>query len=492
MVNNKLILALQNPKFFKHPVNYFKVIETHVSWILLTGNYAYKIKKPVHYPFVDFSTLQKRKFFYKEELRLNKKLAPSLYLTLMKIENKGKIIEYAIKMKEFRQEALLSALAFQKKLTAFQIEALAKTIALFHQNTPVAKPHSLFANESIIQKNMADNFKHIQQSHIKQPTLLKKLDLIQKWSKATFQKNRSLFKKRKKGAFIRECHGDLHLGNIVLIQNKTVLFDSIEFDPFLRFIDVMNDIAFLTMDLKYNHLDAFSFLLLNNYLAVTGDYGGLALLKFYEIYRAMVRAKIALLNQDNQSLSKFKNYLLLCEKIIHCPKPRLIITHGVSGSGKTAFSKQLAAQLGAIHIRSDMERKRDYGQLNKKELYSKIISEKVYQKLLNLSQDILKSGYSVIVDATFLYEPARRLFEKKAAELNVPFFILDFAFMPKQLKRRVLSRTIQGGSDSEATPDVLEKQLKSYTPLNKKENKYRISINTFKKMNYKQIIKKLS
>lgn len=323
---NPLIQALQDPSLYDHPISQFEIIETHLSLVILTGTFAYKIKKPVYFPFVDFSTLEKRLFYCQEELRLNQKLAPSLYQEVLPISGSfdhphiglhpsKPTIEYAIKMAQFDTEQVLARLLKQGHLTVSHLNKLAEQISLFHQEAAKSELFSPYGEPHTIQTAMLDNFSECL------PLLnAKKLDALntpllelQAWSKNQFKILEPLFLARKQAGFIRECHGDLHLENMVLFNNQLIIFDCIEFNNTLHWIDTMNDIAFLTMDLHAKQAPKKAWYFLNRYLALTEDFEGMALLPFYQVYRAMVRAKVALLSPSPNPLALFSHYLNLAQ-----------------------------------------------------------------------------------------------------------------------------------------------------------------------------------
>lgn len=486
--NGSIIQALKNPKLYPDPITRFEVIETHLSWVLLTGPYAYKIKKPVDLKFADFSTLEKRRFYCLEEFRLNQRLAPSLYLEVLAIQDLNAelcltrwddenltsslktpvIIDYAIKMKQFDQNQLLSNLAEKKALTHTVLQKIANLLANFHKTAPLAPASSPFGENPAIEEPMLDNFRDcralLTQSDIPAGILL---DFLEKESKAKWAKLQALFKKRKTEGFIRECHGDCHLGNMVLIDNEPLIFDCIEFNEAFRFIDTINEVAFLTMDLELRSSVEDAFIFLNAYLEKTGDYEGLALLRFYQIYRAMIRAKVTLLSKKSNGYEEFIKYLELAKSFLQKPRPQLIITYGVSGSGKTWASTQIASKIPAIHIRSDIERKRM--NLPETERYSAQAHQKVYQHLYDISEQILKAGYSLIVDATFLEFQERQQFKNLAKKLKIPFLILQCEAPFNILKENVQKRLTEKQNASEATLAVLENQLKTQEPLREDE-----------------------
>ena len=504
MMHNKtpvLIKALQNPELFPHKVEYFKIIETHISWVLLTGHYAYKIKKTLNLGFLDFSSLEKRRHYCYEELRLNSRLAKGLYLNVvtisgteeqLKIDGSGAVIEYAVKMKQFEYDKTFDQLLSQNQLTSEQIRQIASIIAAFHDRIKSATADTEFGSASTVLYPVRENFRQIQQlGGIEKPKCLEQLEL---WSEQQHTELLSIFKQRKQTAFIRECHGDLHLGNIALIDGQTVPFDGIEFNPSLYWIDVISEIAFLVMDLQSKQRHDLAFQFLNEYLQHSGDYAGLKLLRFYLVYRAIVMAKVSAIRASQRAsakehqldINKYHDYLQLASSYTKVFTPVMIIMHGVSGSGKSWLSEQIINRYQAIRIRSDVERKRLHGLSQQQKshsginsgLYSQKCSDMTYQHLLQLAVETLKAGYHVIVDATFLQQQQRKLFSQQAELLQIPFVIINTQADKKTLLKRIKERTKQQDNVSEADQTVLQNQLDNIQALSDEERKYTIAIDT--------------
>jgi aminoglycoside phosphotransferase family enzyme/predicted kinase len=487
-----LIRALLDPSVYDHPTWSICCRETHISWIILTGLYAYKLKKPVDLGFLDFSTLDKRRFYCQEELRLNRRLAPQLYLEVVAItgtptspslKGEGPILEYAVKMRQFRQEDLLAERAARGELEEAHLSSLAELIARFHQSAAQARPQDPYGDPDLIHAAARQNFAQIERD-------LTVLNALQAWSESEFEKRREDMAERKRQGYIRECHGDLHLGNIVLWQGQPLPFDCIEFNPALRWIDLCSEIAFTVMDLCARGFKALGFGFLNDYLSLTGDYASVKLFSYYLVYRAMVRAKIAHLSwrqhPELPSLEDFERYLKLAGDFSR-PRPVfLCITHGFSGSGKSFISRRLAAQLGALHLRSDVERKRLAGLAavapSKSSLgggiYRQDFTQRTYQKLLENAYTILTSGYPAIVDATFLTQAWRLKFKDLAQSLKLPFLILNFSAPEEVLRQRILKRRQERRDPSEADLKVLEYQLCHHEPLDSSEQALTLTLDT--------------
>lgn len=503
MSTNTLIQNLLKPTVFPHPVDYCKVIETHISWVIITGNYAYKIKKPVDFKFLDFSTLEKRHFYCTEEIRLNKLLAPDLYLGLVKItgspekpqlDGDGPVLEYAIKMQEFGQEKLFTELLARQEITPLLIDQLARLIVEFHQHTPVAASDSPYGTPEHVQAPMLQNFDQIL------PLLTdaqerEQLMRLRQWAEQQYKKHYELLQQRKAKGFIRDCHGDLHFGNIILYNQQPMLFDRIEFNNDFRWTDVMADVAFLAMDLEEHQQKNYANRMINTYLTYSGDYAGLALLPYYIAYRAMVRAKVTLFGLGQPGLSsaaiqaikqKYQDFVAIAENCMQSARPTLFIMHGLAGSGKSSVARVIVEQCDAIQLSSDVERKRLFGlslytktnaELNKG-IYEPAVSQKVYDHLLLVARTIIHAGYTVIVDATFIKKVQRDLFRDLAAELQVPFTILNCQAPRAQLEQWILKRQNEGDDFSEADIKVLAMQEANAEKLTQEEQTYTINVNT--------------
>ncbi len=474
-----LIKALSNLKAYQHEVRLIKVIETHISWVILTGSYAYKIKKPVNFGFLDFSTLEQRRFFCLEELRLNQRLAADLYLAVVPItgtlddaemDGVGNILDYAVKMRQFPTGLTLSEKAASKQLSAIEIDQLSEILASFHQHIAIANPSSNYGCSADINYWFMENFGPINEL-LTDIQLQQQLQAIQNWGQQEWLVKAEIMALRKQQGYVRECHGDLHLSNMTLINDKVTLFDCLEFNPLLRWIDVINEIAFVLVDLLHKQEQALAFRLLNGYLQLTGDYSGVVLLRYYLVYRALVSAKIALLRQKQQSTDnlpsstclKYQEFMNLAEHYTQSSRVKLIISHGYSGSGKSTLMAELSENIAAIHLRGDIERKRLFGYTAEQDsqstlnhgLYSEDASQKTYDYLAEFAKAILNAGFSVIVDATFLELKHRQRFKELAIECNSDFIIIDVQACYETLCERIKHRQ---GDASEATLEVLDYQ----------------------------------
>ncbi len=494
------ISSLLHPDAYDHPVENIQLIETHISWVILTGPFAYKIKKPVNLGFLDFSTLEKRQFYCNEELRLNARFAPAIYLDVVPINGSeeqavfsgsDKVIDYAVKMVQFPQQTQLDRMLAAGRLEAKQIDALADMVAEFHQHTDVASKNAGYGKPEKVFKPVTENFLLLQQL-VTDDQAITRLTTLQSWSQSAFDTLKPVIEQRRLDGFIRECHGDLHLRNLVFINEKPVAFDCIEFDPELRWIDTISDVAFLMMDLQDRHQADFAQRFLNHYLERTGDYAALQILRFYLVYHAMVRAKVDAIRASQTGIDvaaqkeaqrASHSYLELAQTYLQKSKPMLIITCGMSASGKTTITQPLVEKLAAIRIRSDVERKRLFNLASDNDssaainagIYSAEATHQTYHHLADLAELVLNAAYPVIIDAACLKYQQRELFRHLAVNNNVPFVILEFTARPDTLRQRITTRT-KGASDADQT--ILEHQLLSWQPLHRDEQSNVITIDT--------------
>jgi len=499
----RLVEALTSADAYRHPTRAIHVVETHCAWVLLTGDFAYKIKKPVDFGFLNYSTLEKRRFYCEEEVRLNRRFAPAIYLDVVAIAGQpdrpqmagsGSALEYAVRMRQFADDRLLSQLAERKQLDASHIDQLVDQVVDFHQSTQRASPDAPYGEPQQIHHWVSENFQHIRPS-LKTAGRIGQLDGIQQGVEAERNRIEVLLTRRKQDGYIRECHGDLHLGNITLIEGKVTLFDCIEFNPELRWIDVFSDVAFLVMDLDDRHYRNYAFHFLNAYLHRSGDYQGLGVLRYYMVYRALVRAKVAMLRRQQAARdsalfgtadAEYSQYIQLAASYLAPGQAALLITCGLSGSGKSTVARQLCEASGMIQIRSDIERKRLSG-LDARDksrsglhegLYSDSQTEKTYRRLAELATGVLQSGYPVIVDATFLQRQYRDVFRSLAEKHKVPFTIVQCVATDKELEQRIQARALEGGDPSEATLNVLNAQRKNQQPPDSDEKSHVIRLDS--------------
>lgn len=490
-----LLRALQEANAYPHSVHGIEHVETHISDVFLTGSYAYKLKKPLSLGFLDFSTLERRRHCCEEELRLNRRLAPDLYLAVVpivagasgpRIGGDGPVLDYAVQMRQFDQDGLLERLAARGALTASMIDDGADRIAEFHARLRPAPAESGYGSPAQIIGPTLQNFEQL--APLVGDDERAVLGQLRQWSDAQHGELADRFEARRRDGCVRECHGDLHLGNMVLIEGRVRIFDCIEFNPHLRWIDVISEAAFVAMDLIQRGFAGLAFRFVNRYLEQTGDYAGVRLLRYYMVYRALVRAKVAAMRAAHSNdvsaqvaaQDKCRARLDLARRLAAAPPPMLLIMHGLSGSGKTVLSQIALEALGAIRVRSDVERKRLHGLAASETtgagvgegIYTPSAGAATYDRLAALAGQILEAGFPVLVDAAFLQRARRVQFLALAQQHNVPFVVLDVTASEQTLRRRIAQRAAAAADASEANAAVLERQLASQEPLSDEERRW--------------------
>ncbi len=486
-----LITALLDPRRYPHFADRVECIETHASWLLLAGDFAYKIKKAITLPFLDYGTLARRETFCRAELVLNRRLAPGLYLEVVPIGGTPEqprfgalpVIEWAVCMRRFDESGRLDRVAARGELKPAHLSQLATTLCAFQKAAAAAAPGTRFGAPGQVLAAAQENFVELRQ-------LLPQSDQAQveqlaRWTQEEFALRTVDFAARKAGGCVREGHGDLHLGNLVLIDNRVTPFDCIEFNEDFRWNDPASEIAFVWIDLLDHCQPGLAAWFLNAWLETSGDFQALVVLRFYAAYRALVRAKVAALRARQEDAAQglvevdsARTYVQLAWRIAIPPAPTLVITCGLSGSGKTTASSarllNSTATGSVIRLRSDVERKRLFGLESQESsssmldsgIYTTEATTRTYARLKILARELLAAGWPVIVDAAFLQREERAAFRALAAELGISFGILTTEAPIEELRRRLMARS---GDASEATVAVLEKQLTWFEPLDEDE-----------------------
>ncbi len=494
ITTESLIQELCLPRAYPHAtVGGIEVHETHISIVFLAGDYAYKIKKPVKSDFLDYSTLGLRRSHCEKEVQLDSRFADDLYLGVvpigwedgrLRIEAETEPVEYAVKMRRFPRGALLSERIAAGTVTTVDVHQLAETVASFHRQAAICDSEFAAGWPGYLIENFKQVIDGIQ-SHVDLETG-STLRVLRHWVDEYLKEHLQSLELRVAAGFVRECHGDLHLQNVVQWGERLVPFDGIEFSERLRWIDVLCDAAFLPMDFAYHeHLD-FARSFINKYLEQTGDYSSLAVLRLFLVYRALVRALVATMRSEQNhcmaserasAKSDARKHIELAYRFTLKEEPRLWITHGLSGSGKTTQSERIVQRHDMIRLRSDVERKRMFGLSPterpsaelQQEMYSDASNEKTYLQLQGLAREILRAGYGVIIDAAFLKRSERERFHVFAVQQGVSFAILDCHGDEQTLRQRIIDREKNSSDASDADLRVLEHQFATHQPLTKSE-----------------------
>ena len=479
-----------------------RLVETHISWVLLADSLAYKVKKPVRLPFLDFTTLAARRRFCEEELRLNRRLAPSLYLDVVEVRDSpegprfggvGCVLDVAVRMRRFPDGALWSEMLAAGTLGPRHMDAMAQRLSDFHRDAAVAPPGSAFgsaASHEHTSRLLIDAIDAIEVGHTEVASLGIDIEWpgLRAWLGQQRQALMPLWEARRRDGRVRECHGDLHLANVLQLAGEATGFDGIEFNDELRWIDVIDDIAFLAMDLLAHSQRGLAFRFVNAYLEASGDYDGLPALRFYMVCRALVRAQVAAIGEGQGVHSAARcgtaDYLTLAAALSRSADARLAITHGLPGSGKSFVSQRVIEEVGAIRVRSDVERKRLFGlgalQPSRDRvsggIYDEVTTKRTYARLHAVAHGALGAGWPVVVDAAFLRQLERAQFAALAASLEVPFSIFDCQAALPLLRQRLELRQASGTDPSEANVAVLERLTGADEPLDKRERSVAIIV----------------
>lgn len=484
-----VLAALASPGAYPHATDAIRIIETHISTVFLTGPFAYKVKKAVTFPFLDFSTLPLRERACQDELRLNRRLAPALYREVVGIGGPpGEIrvggepvVEFAVKMTQFPAGATAHELILDDALKAAELESLADRIGQFHESLPPASggepAASILANLAELEAEAGEAMRG-------------DLEDVAASLRASLDGLSASLAQRAEAGCVRECHGDLHLGNLVRFDGELIPFDCLEFSLPMRTIDVIDEAAFLFMDLVAHERRDLAYAFLNTYLGVTGDFAGLTLLRLYVAHRALVRAKVAIASPRQLPVPHTEQhaarYLETALAQAHAPRPLCVITTGLSGSGKTTIARQLALGLGAVHVRSDVERKRLHGfkpdersgSMLDRGIYDAESTAATYARLADAARAALSGRVSVIADAAFLRREQRDRIRSTLASLDADCVILECTAPSEVLRERIVARHEAGSDASEADLGVLAQQLATAEPLTDDEQSAALTLDT--------------
>lgn len=507
--NTKLLNIIKKPSLYGNHIKKVKIIQTHISYVVLTGKYAYKFKKPVNFGFLDFSTLKKRKYFCEEEIRLNRRICPEIYLEVVTLNRKndnitfngsGEVIDYAVKMKEFPQSFILNKLIEKNKIDEKIIENIVDMLVNFYKSSKSTNDINYFGTTEVIKNNTEENFDQTK-GFINLTITKEKFDFIKKRTNNFINANTNFFDERIKNGFIKDCHGDLHSGNIVLLDDKIYIFDCIEFNKRFRYSDVASDIAFLSMDLDFLGKPYLSSYLIEKYVDKSKDENIFNILNFYKCYRAFIRGKVIGFKLNDKKIDQLEKektiklakkyfdlayfYSKLFSKNKKDVKPIFFITTGLTGSGKTTVARKFAVDYNAKMISTDTVRK-EFAGIDKYErhfdayntgLYSPIKMKQIYNKIFDKADILLNSKKNVVLDATFKSKKLRDT-SKKLAEKNNACFLILYCNCPEENIKIFLDNRIKKKSISDGRWEIYIKQKNSYEkPTNNDCIEIDVSIN---------------
>ena len=487
--DDRMIRGLMRPDAFDHPVEDVELVETHISWLIFAGEFVYKLKKPLKLDFLDFSDLEQRRYYCEEEVRLNRPWAPEIYVEVVPVTltdgqpgfgGQGAAVEWAVKMRRFDPACTLDRQLDAGRLSVDDVRQLANHVADRHEQAPRAPASARARVLALAESFMWDNF-DVLDGHVDAALVGELRD----WTRQELERRRAMLAKRFDDGYVRDCHGDLHLGNLVRLESGITTFDCIEFDEDLRQIDTMCDLGFLVMDLHARDRADLASQCLDRYLEVTGDHGGLSVLRLFVVYRSLVRAKVEVIRSQEREATadahddrlQAASHCALAARIATHDRPGLVLMHGLSGTGKTWVSGRLLSALPAVRVRSDVERKRLFGidetasseSAPGEGLYDEESNRQVYEHLVGVATSIIDAGYHAIVDAAFLHEHERRRFVELGNERGVTTVIVDVTADREIIEARLRQRGAQGRDASEAGSDVLAFQARVHEPLTESE-----------------------
>jgi len=509
----RLDIALMNKAAYPEPTHRIELVQTHISLVFLTDNYVYKIKKPVNFGFLDFSTLEKRRYYCEREVELNKRLSPDVYLAVLPvtmdsastatIDGKGQIIEYAVKMQRLPTEKLMIKLLKGNCLTREMVEDVAKSIALFHAKAARSSEIDKFGNIETIKKNTYENFAQTQK-YVGKSITKSQYDAIRSFTDDYLTNRTHLFSRRVAEGKIKDCHGDLHLEHICITE-PIKIFDCIEFNDRFRYSDTAADIAFLAMDLDYHNRRDLSTALMDDYVRFSGDRGVLDMVNFYKVYRAYVRGKVTSFLLDSsepssqaEAVRTAQKYFTLAASYVHEESmthdgPRqsrlnLVITCGLMGTGKSTIAKIVAEKNGWALISSDEVRK----QLAKipatqheyvpwgKGIYTTDFTEKTYKRMNEIAERLLRKGKSVVVDASFAKKRERAAIYALAKATDAEFTCIELVCPEDEIRKRLKTRVDEQRTISDGRWAIFPDQKAKFEKVDDFANEEHILVDTGK------------
>jgi len=495
---------MSSPQFYGHNPDSVQVVQTHISFIFIAGDLVYKVKKAVNFGFLDFTTLEKRKFYCDEELRLNRRLAKEIYLEVVPIgEDKsgnlsfgtgGTIVDYAVKMKKLPEEKMLNRLLAQGTVNESIMDRIAKRVYEFHQKAATGGEIDRIGGIDTIRHNHVENFEQTAQ-YIGTSIDRDRYRFIQSYAENFLNKNRQLFEERVAGHRIRDCHGDLHLQHIC-IGDEILVFDCIEFNERFRYLDVAAEVAFLSMDLDFNGYSGYGNTFVNSYLQYSSDSTIKKLLNFYKCYFAYVRGKVTSFKLDDDAINEedkreaidtaSRYFELASSYAALLERPTIILMTGLMGTGKSVLAEKLASLLGAEMLRTDIIRKNlldiPSGEHHFEEfgegIYSKEMTEKTYGEALKAAQSVIEQGKSVIVDASFKKRTERNKFSSLAEKTGADFFTIECTCPEGTIKSRLESRLLNKEEASDGRWEIFQAQKKDFDRIDEVSPEVHVIIDT--------------
>ncbi|MBI1884822.1 MAG: AAA family ATPase [Chloroflexi bacterium] len=472
-----LVRRLLDPAAYPHPVDGVELIQTHISYVFLAGDYVYKVKKPVDFRFLDYSTLRKRLYYCHQEVRLNSRLCPDTYLGVVaireqggavRVEGPGRVLEYAMKMRRLPQERMLDRLLATGEADRTMVERLAERLARFHAGSE-SSPRIARYGDWAIRFAWRENFQ--QWADFVGETLTAEQDrLLRSYVRHFLRRNRDLMRRRRDTLRIRDCHGDLRSDSVCLVDGVCI-YDRIEFSRRLRYTDVAGDVGFLAMDLEYRGRPDLAGALVARYGDASGDRELLRVLDFYRCYRACVRGKVegfrlrqpeAGAREKRQALQAARRYFALACRYGERDRPLLIIMCGLTATGKSTLAQALSDELGVEVVSSDLVRKELAGvgpserrfEPFGRGIYASRFSDRTYRALLRRAEGVLAGGGDAIVDASFARRRHRAWAKRTAERQGARFLCVECRAGDATVRQRLEERLRQGGDPSDARWEI--------------------------------------
>lgn len=493
----QLITALQNPAAYPHRPEAVAFLQTHISLLFFAGDRVYKVKKPVDMGFLDYTTIENRKHFCEEEVRLNRRLSPEVYLGVVRIvrdpggairvvrdeteyNDNGETIDYAVEMVRLPEERMLPKLIDREEVGEQEMRAIAELLADFHANCPTGTEINQYATVKSLQQQAADNFKQLRGLAEDSGTLCDELiDHVRAWCERFLGDHHDLIERRIEQGRVREGHGDLHAGNICLLdgsgESRIVIYDCIEFTPKFRCRDVAGELGFLAMDMDYRGHGDLGRTLIEHYVKCANDPEMLDLLDYFKVHFAVVRSKVAAIkageedvgpNEQREAAAQARRYLHLA--VGYTVTPALILMCGLPATGKSTVAHALVRPLGATVLRTDVIRKQLVGlsptDRGDESLYRSDISERTYAELADRVRDSLHADNTVIADATFISVRRREQFIRIAHEMNAPFVLVWTTADEATIRERMTARAADNREVSDADWAVYQKMRDQFQP----------------------------
>jgi len=493
-----LVRDLLEPRAYPHHPPKVELLQTQMSFVFLTGEYVYKVKKPVDLGYLDYTTLEKRKHFSEQEVLLNRRLCPDVYLGVVPIakkggrhgvEGEGKALEYAVKMRQLPQERMMDRLLAQGQVTPAMVERVARLLAEFHSRAATGPHISAFGSLDYVKTNTGENFTQTE-PYIGRTVSQEKYQALKDYAYGFLQRHADVFQQRVEGGHIRDCHGDLHTAHICF-EDGVKIFDCIEFNDRFRYGDTASEVAFLAMDLDHHGFPHLSRAFVEAYVRASGDRGLWDVLAFYKLYRAYVRAKVEGFKADaphvpqeerERALQAARGYFDLA---LAYARRKLAITAGLVGTGKTALARALGERLGWEVVSSDAVRKALAGlpptqhryEAFEEGLYSPSFTRRTYEEIFRQARNILLQGGSILLDATFRSRALREEAASLAREAEAEFFVLE-TLCPEEVIRKRLEQRAREASFSDADWQVYLRERERWEEIAEVPRGHHLKVDT--------------